>query len=92
MLWRTGIDPAAALPALRRAQIFHVVLYAVCLSSGLALSRQARLRALMMRRHAAARAAEAKAQAANQAKSEFLATISHELRTPLNSILGFASR
>jgi signal transduction histidine kinase/CheY-like chemotaxis protein len=30
------------------------------------------------------------AEAANQAKSAFLATMSHELRTPLNAILGFA--
>lgn len=31
-----------------------------------------------------------KAEAASQAKSEFLAKMSHELRTPLNAILGFS--
>jgi signal transduction histidine kinase len=30
------------------------------------------------------------AEAANQAKSVFLATMSHELRTPLNAVIGFA--
>ncbi|MDO9002324.1 MAG: ATP-binding protein [Aquabacterium sp.] len=30
------------------------------------------------------------AEAANQAKTEFLSRISHELRTPLNAVLGFA--
>lgn len=30
------------------------------------------------------------AEAANRAKSSFLATMSHELRTPMNSIIGFA--
>lgn len=36
-------------------------------------------------------AAKQKAEAANRAKSRFLAIVSHELRTPLTSIIGFAN-
>lgn len=47
------------------------------------------LEELVLERTAELNEAKLRAEAANQAKGRFLATMSHEFRTPLNAILGF---
>jgi signal transduction histidine kinase/CheY-like chemotaxis protein len=47
-----------------------------------------RLNRRLQRRSVQLEEARVKAEAANQAKSEFLATMSHEVRTPMNAIIG----
>lgn len=54
------------------------------------VSERKRLEAAMLAKHAELEYARGVAQAASQAKSEFLSRMSHELRTPLNAVLGFA--
>lgn len=54
------------------------------------VTERRRLDQILKERNAELHAARVAADKANQAKSDFLASMSHELRSPLNAILGFA--
>jgi signal transduction histidine kinase/ActR/RegA family two-component response regulator len=71
---------AAAVRAQRWVIVLGVILLLV--TAGLVVMQRRGARRL--------RAAQARAEAANAAKSAFLATMSHEIRTPLNGVLGMA--
>jgi signal transduction histidine kinase len=55
------------------------------------VARQAAIAVESARLYREAEAARSAAEAANQAKDEFLSTLSHELRNPLNAVSGWAT-
>jgi len=100
---KVGDYPLYVLAALGRADylagwwadaakflILIAVFIGVAALSFRVLYRLARSEEMVRERTAALEKAKEAAEAADRAKSRFLAVVSHELRTPLNSILGFS--
>ncbi|WP_312161644.1 ATP-binding protein [Phenylobacterium sp.] len=73
----------------RSLQFLIALNFFTSLATAMVIADQKRMKRLWASRTRIARAAQTRAMAAGQAKTEFLATMSHEIRTPMTSIVGF---
>ena len=95
MLTPISDAPELAAVPLRMQQmgtyyVFLLVTVVTALPLSTMMSERRRLAAGLRARTAVAIKARAEAEAADAAKSRFLALMSHEMRTPLNGVVGYA--